>query len=46
MLDNFKNIVDEFEEQFTQVSKGSSLFCGSSGNPKQLDQTYKRLAGY
>lgn len=28
------------------MSKGSSLFCGSSGNPKQLEQAYKRLASY
>jgi len=28
------------------MSKGSSLFCGSSGNPKQLENTFRRLAGY
>lgn len=46
LVDNLKAILTEFEAQLTSLAKGSSLFCGSSGSPKQLEGTFRRLAGY
>lgn len=46
IVDNLNSILQEFDNQLTALSKGSSFFCGSGGNPKQLESTFKRLAGY
>lgn len=46
IIDNLNSILNEFDNQLSALSKGSSLFCGSGGNPKQLENTFKRLAGY
>lgn len=46
IMDNLNSILKEFDTQLQALSKGSSLFCGSSGNPKQLESIFKRLAGY
>jgi anion-transporting ArsA/GET3 family ATPase len=46
IMDNLNAILREFDTQLQALSKGSSLFCGSSGNPKQLESTFRRLAGY
>lgn len=46
IVDNMKSVLEEFESHISQMSKGSSIFCGSSGNPKQLDQVYKRVLSY
>jgi hypothetical protein len=35
-----------FESQLVQLSKGSSLFCGSSGNPKDLEKIHKVVITY
>ncbi len=36
IMDNLSSILREFDSQLAALSKGSSLFCGSGGNPKQL----------
>jgi hypothetical protein len=36
IMDNLNSILREFDSQLAAMSKGSSLFCGSGGNPKQL----------
>lgn len=46
MIDNLNSVLNEFDNQIAALSKGSSFFCGSSGNPKQLENTFKRLSGY
>ena len=46
MMDNLNSTLKEFDNQIAAMNKGSSLFCGSGGNPKQLESTFKRLAGY
>ncbi len=46
IVDNLNSILQEFDTQLASLSKGSSFFCGSGGNPKQLENTFKRLAGY
>lgn len=46
IMDNLNAILREFDTQLQAMSKGSSLFCGSGGNPKQLESTFRRLAGY
>jgi hypothetical protein len=46
IVDNLKSIVMELEGQLIAIGKGSSLFCGTSANPKQLENIFRRLAGY
>ncbi len=46
IMDNLHSILREFDSQLQALSKGSSIFCGSGGNPKQLESTFRRLAGY
>lgn len=46
IVDNLNSILQEFDTQLAALSKGSSIFCGSGGNPKQLESIFKRLAGY
>lgn len=36
VVDNLRSILQEFETTLVAVGKGSSFFCGSSTNPKQL----------
>lgn len=46
IVDNLRGVLQEFENTLIAVGKGSSFFCGSSTNPKQLENIYSRLIGY
>ena len=35
-----------FENQYNQIVKGNSLFCGSGGNPKDLEKIHKIILTY
>jgi len=45
-IDHLKNNLNSFENQLNQISKGSSLFCGSGGNPKELEKTHKNILAF
>ena len=46
MVDNLKIVLQEFETTLIAIAKGSSFFCGSGANPKQLESIFGRLTGY
>lgn len=46
IVDNLRSILQEFENTLIAIGKGTSFFCGSSTNPKQLDNIFNRLVGY